>query len=141
VKPLIHRVAALESRLPVTVLGGPDVTFSCDGAQIEQVLINLVKNAVEATLDPSSSHHADAGVRIAWRKNGHHLIVEIEDDGPGIPNSGNLFVPFFTTKPEGSGIGLVLCRQITENHGGSLTLQNRPDGLPGSLARLQLPLA
>ena len=143
VKPLIHRVAAFETRRPIAILGGPDITFSCDGAQIEQVLINLIKNAVEAILDPSVPHHEGdtPGVRVRWKKLGHQLAIEVEDDGPGIANSGNLFVPFFTTKPEGSGIGLVLCRQIAENHGGSLTLENRTDGAEGSIARLQLPLA
>ena len=142
VKPLIHRVAALETRRSIHIADGPDLTFACDGAQIEQVLINLVKNAVEAVLESGTAHRDanDAGVRIRWRKTGHHLAIEVEDDGPGIANSGNLFVPFFTTKPEGSGIGLVLCRQIAENHGGSLTLENREDGVTGSIARLQLPL-
>lgn len=143
VKPLIHRVAALERRHPVTVLDGPDVIFSCDAAQIEQVLINLLKNAVEAVLDPliPRADGETPGVRVRWERSGHQLAIEIEDDGPGIANSGNLFVPFFTTKPEGSGIGLVLCRQIAENHGGSLTLENRTDGATGGIARLQLPLS
>ncbi len=143
VKPLIHRVVALETRRSIDIVDGPDLTFFCDGAQIEQVLINLIKNAVEAILDPSIPHRdgEPAGVRIRWRKTANHLAIEVEDDGPGIANSGNLFVPFFTTKPEGSGIGLVLCRQIAENHGGSLTLENRTDNITGSIARLQLPLA
>jgi nitrogen fixation/metabolism regulation signal transduction histidine kinase len=139
---LVQRVAALETRCPVTVLGGPPVTLSCDSTQIEQVLINLIKNAVDATLESAtadSSRHESCGVRVRWKKVSGAVEISVEDDGPGIANSGNLFVPFFTTKPEGSGIGLVLCRQIAENHGGSLTLENRTDAT-GSIARLRLPL-
>lgn len=137
---LVHRVVGLERRLPVQVQGGPTLTFACDAAQIEQVLINLVKNAVEAALEQRAEGQATAAVRISWRKPSLTGPVEIfvEDDGPGIAQATNLFVPFFTTKPEGSGIGLVLCRQIAENHGGSLTLTNRPDN-SGCLATLRLP--
>jgi two-component system nitrogen regulation sensor histidine kinase NtrY len=131
---IVHRVVALERRLPVRVLGGPSVDILCDEAQIDQVLINLIRNAVEAALE------TDGGVRLAWRRLDHRLELTVEDDGPGLANSTNLFVPFFTTKPEGSGIGLVLCRQIAENHGGSVRLENRPDR-PGSVATLSLPLA
>jgi signal transduction histidine kinase len=78
-------------------------------------------------------------VKVGWTKNAAHLEVWIQDEGPGLSNTGNLFVPFFTTKPGGSGIGLVLGRQIAEGHGGSLTLENRRPG-PGCDARLRLPL-
>ena len=132
VPALVHRVAALETRLPVVVLEGPALSLACDAAQIEQVLINLLKNAVEA------AQETGGGVRIAWKKNGAQLEISVEDDGPGLANTANLFVPFFTTKAEGSGIGLVLCRQIAENHHGSLTLANR-DGVSGCIAVLQLP--
>ena len=135
---LVHRIIALERRLPVVVLGGPNLTFSCDATQIEQTLINLTKNAVEAALEQRANGHLDAGVRLSWRKSANTVDVLIEDDGPGIAQATNLFVPFFTTKPEGSGIGLVLCRQIAENHGGSLTLANRTDA-SGCLATLRLP--
>ncbi|MES2697605.1 MAG: ATP-binding protein [Verrucomicrobiota bacterium] len=138
IAPLIHRVIALERRLPVQVLGGPNLTFACDAAQIEQVLINLIKNAVEAAIEQRANGHPAAGVRLQWRKSASSLEVLIEDDGPGIAQATNLFVPFFTTKPEGSGIGLVLCRQIAENHGGNLSLANRTDA-SGSLATLRLP--
>jgi nitrogen fixation/metabolism regulation signal transduction histidine kinase len=136
---LVHRVIALERRLPVRVLGGPNLTLACDSAQIEQLLINLIKNAVEAALEQQHNGRGDAGVRLHWRKTPTHLDVLIEDDGPGIAQATNLFVPFFTTKPEGSGIGLVLCRQIAENHGGSLTLVNRTDA-SGCTATLRLPV-
>lgn len=135
---LVHRVVALERRLPVVVLGGPNLTFACDAAQIEQLLINLTKNAVEAALEQRANGRADAAVRLSWKKSASTVDVLIEDDGPGIAQATNLFVPFFTTKPEGSGIGLVLCRQIAENHGGTLTLANRTEA-PGCLATLRLP--
>jgi two-component system nitrogen regulation sensor histidine kinase NtrY len=135
---LVHRVVALETRLSVRVLGGPQVSISCDAAQIEQVLINLLKNAVEAALEQRATGREEAGVRLRWRKTATSAEIIIEDDGPGIAQTTNLFVPFFTTKPEGSGIGLVLCRQIAENHGGSLSLANRLDA-SGSIATLRLP--
>jgi signal transduction histidine kinase len=97
------------------------------------VLINLLRNAADASLSTGG------GVEIEWTRNGAHVEVMIEDEGPGISNTTNLFVPFFTTKPGGSGIGLVLSRQIAEAHGGSLTLENRQDRT-GCLARLRLPL-
>ena len=130
---LVMKVVPLERRAPVTVLDGPQVTVECDAAQVEQVLINLLKNAVEAILETGG------GVRVGWRKRDGYVQVRVEDDGPGLANPGNLFVPFFTTKPDGTGIGLVLCRQIAENHGGSLTLENRTDA-SGCLATLCLPM-
>ncbi len=129
----VSRVAGLEARLRVETMPGPKATIRADGDQLEQLLINLVRNAVDASLETGG------GVRMGWRRNAAYLEVWVEDDGPGLPNTTNLFVPFFTTKPEGSGIGLVLCRQIAEAHGGSLTLQNR-SGAPGCEARLRLPL-
>jgi nitrogen fixation/metabolism regulation signal transduction histidine kinase len=134
VASLVRRAAALETRRPITVTGGSDLTASLDAAQIEQVLINLFKNAVEAVLE------TDGGVRVNWLLQGTSFEVRIEDDGPGLANTANLFVPFFTTKPSGSGIGLLLCRQIAENHGGSLSLRNREGGASGCLATLRLPI-
>jgi two-component system nitrogen regulation sensor histidine kinase NtrY len=138
-RPLVQRVVALETRLPVQVIESPEITLGCDAAQIEQLIINLLKNAVEATVEQRSAGRADAGVRLYWRKVPHTAELVIEDDGPGIAQTSNLFVPFFTTKPEGSGIGLVLCRQIAENHGGTLTLQNR-ENASGCIATLRLPM-
>jgi two-component system nitrogen regulation sensor histidine kinase NtrY len=77
-------------------------------------------------------------VRLRWRTDAGELVAEVIDGGPGLPPSENLFVPFFTTKRGGSGIGLVLARQIAEAHGGSLTLENRDDAR-GCVARLRLP--
>jgi nitrogen fixation/metabolism regulation signal transduction histidine kinase len=137
--PLLRRIVTLERRASVQLREGPALTVSLDAAQIEQVLINLLKNAVEAAPETGQSGGPTCCVRVGWRKAPGHVEIIVEDDGPGIANPQNLFVPFFTTKPSGSGIGLVLCRQIAENHGGSLSLQNR-DGATGCIARLRLPI-
>ena len=129
----VRRVVELETRLRVHLVEGPDAVVEADEDQLDQLLINLQRNAVDAALETGG------GVRVSWTRTGAHLSVVVEDEGPGLSNTGNLFVPFFTTKPEGSGIGLVLCRQIAEAHGGTLTLQNRRHAR-GCEARLQLPL-
>jgi signal transduction histidine kinase len=77
-------------------------------------------------------------VQISWADVDGHVEVRIEDEGPGLAQTANLFVPFFTTKPKGSGIGLALCRQIVEAHGGRVKLHNRTDG-PGCVAEVWLP--
>jgi nitrogen fixation/metabolism regulation signal transduction histidine kinase len=130
---LIQRTAALETRLPVFVERGPEVTLKADPDQIEQLLINLIRNAVDAALVTGGS------VGVGWRRNGTHVEVRVEDEGPGLSNTENLFVPFYTTKPGGTGIGLALSRQIAEAHGGTLTLENRSPE-PGCEALLRLPL-
>ncbi|MGA2015373.1 MAG: ATP-binding protein [Opitutaceae bacterium] len=131
---LLRRASALETRLEVDVRPGPAVVLSADEAQIEQAVINLVKNAVEASLDQKAGR-----VQISWRTAEGAVEVRVEDNGPGIAETANLFVPFYTTKPDGSGIGLALCQQIAENHGGTLELRNR-DGAAGCVAILRLPL-
>ncbi|HWQ53172.1 MAG TPA: ATP-binding protein [Bryobacteraceae bacterium] len=128
----VKRAVTLETRVKVEVEPGPDLTLQGDPDQLEQVLINLLRNAADAALE------MNGGVRLGWRRNGAVVEVWVEDDGPGLANTGNLFVPFFTTKPGGSGIGLVLSRQIAEGHGGGLTLENR-QGARGCVARLCLP--
>jgi nitrogen fixation/metabolism regulation signal transduction histidine kinase len=135
VDPLMRRVTSLETRLPVGVIPGPPATLSADADQLEQLLINLVRNAADAALETKG------GVAVGWKRlRGRELEIWVADDGPGLPNTSNLFVPFFTTKPGGSGIGLVLSRQIAEAHGGSLALENRR-GHRGCIARLRLPLS
>jgi signal transduction histidine kinase len=130
---LVQRVARLEQRLGVDVNAAPAVHLFADPDQIEQALINLIKNAADAALPKTD------GVRARWRHQGDAVEIEIEDDGPGLGGTENLFVPFFTTKPGGSGIGLVLARQIAEAHNGTLTLENRVDAA-GCIAHLRLPL-
>jgi two-component system nitrogen regulation sensor histidine kinase NtrY len=129
----IERVAGLETRLKVLIQPGTPLTIQADGDQLDQLLINLLRNAADAALETGG------GVTMGWRKTAAQVEVWIEDEGPGLSNTANLFVPFFTTKPKGSGIGLVLSRQIAEAHEGSLTLENRPNG-PGCVARLRFPL-
>jgi two-component system nitrogen regulation sensor histidine kinase NtrY len=130
---LVQRIAGFETRLKVQVEPGPPVVVEADADQLEQLIINLVKNATDASLDTGG------GVHIGWSRNGHSLSLWVRDEGPGIANPANLFVPFFTTKPGGSGIGLALSRQIAEAHGGELTVSNR-SGARGVEAHLRLPL-
>jgi nitrogen fixation/metabolism regulation signal transduction histidine kinase len=133
VGPWIRRVAGLETRLNVHVSPGRAVRIHADPDQLDQLLINLVHNAVDASLETAG------GVRVGWNADDGYLDVWVVDEGPGIPSPGNLFVPFFTTKPSGSGIGLVLSRQIAEAHRGTLTLENVHEG-HGCEARLRLPI-
>jgi nitrogen fixation/metabolism regulation signal transduction histidine kinase len=133
VQEWIRRVAALEDRVPVVVKDGPAIHIGADGDQLDQLLINLVRNAADAALETSGR------VYLSWRAGNGAAEVVVEDDGPGLPDPGNLFVPFFTTKTNGSGIGLVLSRQIAEAHGGSLALEQREDR-SGARAMLRLPL-
>jgi signal transduction histidine kinase len=130
----ISRNVGMETRLNVTLASGPPLRIPGDPDQLDQLLINLLRNAADAALETGG------GVQIGWRKNGKNVEVWIDDEGPGLSGTTNLFVPFFTTKPGGSGIGLALSRQIAEAHGGALTLENRASGI-GCQARLKLPLS
>jgi nitrogen fixation/metabolism regulation signal transduction histidine kinase len=130
----VGRVVALENRVGIRVAGGPALELSADGDQLDQLLINLVRNAADAALETGGE------VTIYWGPRDSTVEVVVEDEGPGLPDAGNLFVPFFTTKSNGSGIGLVLSRQIAEAHGGNLSLEQRTDR-SGARARLRLPLA
>jgi len=133
VTELITRVANLEARAKVRLKKGPPAVIPADADQLEQLLINLIHNAADA------AHETGGGVQVTWSRFSSFLEVSVLDEGPGLTNTSNLFVPFFTTKPGGSGIGLVLSRQIAEAHGGTLTLQNRRDAR-GCEAKLRLPV-
>ena len=128
----VGRAVSSETRLAAEVEPGPPLTVQGDPDQLEQVLINLLRNATDASLATGGA------VRIGWRRDGSMLEIWVKDEGPGLSGTANLFVPFFTTKPGGSGIGLVLSRQIAESHGGALSLENLTDE-PGCVARLRLP--
>jgi two-component system nitrogen regulation sensor histidine kinase NtrY len=147
---LVKRVTVLESRIRINVIPGPDVTLMADSDQLEQMLINLLRNAAEAMLESSiskessckstspSAVESNPSVNVSWRTTNEDVILTIEDSGPGLMNPGNVFIPFYTTKPGGSGIGLVLSRQIAEAHGGYIKLTNRI-GQRGCAVILTLP--
>ncbi len=162
--PLVERVCYLETRIPVSMIPGPDITLLMDPTQIEQALINLLRNAVDAALEeaqqqalsqrqasqqsriaqpqpvtpPRNEPAWSAWVGVTWELEPGHVCLRITDNGPGLSNPTDIFVPFYTTKPGGSGIGLALARQITEMHGGTLTLHNCTDH-PGCIAELRIP--
>jgi two-component system nitrogen regulation sensor histidine kinase NtrY len=133
--PLLERTLALEQRLSAEIVGGPEVTLTIDPDQMEQMLINLVRNAVEAAL---TTRVGKPRVQVGWQIDAGKVIIGIEDNGPGIANDSNLFVPFYTTKSGGSGVGLALARQIVEAHAGSVRLTNRKAG--GARAVVTLPM-
>jgi len=156
IAPIIERVAGLETRLPVQVAPGPGIELNVDPDQLEQMLINLVRNAVEAALERGRSAGQSTGqsavqsddegaalpaedplVVIRWEASEKEFVLTVEDNGPGLLNPSNAFIPFYTTKPTGSGIGLPLSRQIVEAHGGSIQLLNRSE--KGCQARVTLP--
>src|ERR1700677_3188548 len=136
---LIERAAALENRVSVRFQPGPEIVLRVDPDQIEQLLINLLRNGAEAALARFPESPANGEVTIEWKIASQAIIVLIQDNGIGLTNPSNLFVPFYTTKPGGSGIGLALARQICEAHGGVLQVANRTDG-PGCGAEIRLPL-
>lgn len=131
---LVRRTAALEQRVVVELVAGPSVRLLADADQIEQALLNLLRNAAEA------SSETGGGVVVRWEEQGAELVIRVEDEGAGLSGTDNLFVPFYTTKPEGTGIGLVLSRQVVEAHGGTLGLRNREGG-SGARATMRLPLS
>ena len=130
--PVLARVIALETLHQIQIQVPEGLEVLVDEDQLEQALINLARNAVEAQGD-SAGH-----VLIAAHGDDGTLVITITDEGSGVANPDNLFVPFFTTKPGGSGVGLVLSRQIAEAHGGTLSLENRHD-THGAIATLEIP--
>src|SRR5215475_5400287 len=139
---LVTRVAGLETRLEIKVMEGPDVFLMADSDQLEQMLINIFRNATEAALEQAQGNGkgpSSPEVSVGWETNEREVIVTIKDNGPGLLNPANAFVPFYTTKPAGSGIGLVLSREIVEAHGGSIALSNRAQQR-GCQVRIVLPL-
>jgi two-component system, NtrC family, nitrogen regulation sensor histidine kinase NtrY len=133
----VGRVVRLEQRMPVRVAGGREIAIRADPDQMDQLLINILRNAVDATIERNGGGHG--AVTVEWRTQQSTLEVLVDDEGHGVYNPANLFVPFFTTKPGGSGIGLFLSRQISESHGGTIALENRTPG-PGCRAVITLPL-
>jgi two-component system, NtrC family, nitrogen regulation sensor histidine kinase NtrY len=145
--PLIARVAGLEMRIPICVHPGPELIFQADPDQLEQMLINLVRNAADAVLEnppaepkpPALDKQGqDDSVVVRWETSSDEVTLAIEDSGPGLMNPANVFTPFYTTKPNGSGVGLVLSRQIAEAHGGRIEITNRPTSR-GCLVKVVLP--
>jgi len=145
--PLVERAATLETRIKVHVHPGPDVVFPADPDQLEQMFINLVRNAADAVLEasPAASPQSTATsqsepelVAVRWQADHEDVTLTIDDNGPGLLNPANVFTPFYTTKPNGSGVGLVLSRQIAEAHGGRIEIGNRPNGR-GCSVKVVLP--
>jgi two-component system, NtrC family, nitrogen regulation sensor histidine kinase NtrY len=148
VSAVARRITAMEPRVRVALVPGPDINLMADPDQLEQMLINLLRNAADAVLEsaelaenPNGSKRpvGEPKIELTWKLNGREIVLTIDDNGPGLMNPSNVFVPFYTTKPSGSGIGLVLSRQIAEAHGGSLELSNRTDQR-GCRVTITLPL-
>lgn len=138
---LIDRVARLENRVNVTIARAEDITLRVDADHIQQALINLTRNAAEAALSPDATGDDPPAIKIEWECTANEVVITVTDNGTGLTNAGNLFVPFYTTKPSGTGIGLVLAQQIAQAHRGSVQLANRSDGVIGCRAQLKLPLS
>lgn len=142
--PLVARAAGLETRIRVHVHPGPEIVFRADPDQLEQMFINLVRNAADAVLEigqatPTSSSSTD-NVQVRWDAHPNEIVLTIDDNGPGLSNPANVFTPFYTTKPTGSGVGLVVSRQIAEAHGGRIEISNR-QGTRGCSVKVVLPRA
>jgi two-component system nitrogen regulation sensor histidine kinase NtrY len=137
VRSLLERVRALETRLNVSLYDGPDMEVMVDPDQLEQLLINLVRNAAEAAIAAHQENGSETWVALEWQQKDGALEITIDDNGLGISNASNLFVPFYTTKPGGTGVGLLLARQIAEGHGGTVDLRSRDQG--GCRATVLLP--
>jgi len=132
---LINKIIPLYQSNHINIQPSEKVSLLIDPVQIEQVLINLIKNAVESV----NSTNKNGKIEVSWNLNKDRFQLMIGDQGAGISNESNLFVPFYTTKKQGSGIGLVLCRQILEVHDGKLSLKNKTNET-GCIATIDLPL-
>ena len=131
---LVETVSGLFTNRKIIISGSLEQDVLLDPIQIEQVMINLIKNADEAMLDNNSS------IRVNIIKEQNKVFIDVIDLGVGIKNTHNLFTPFYTTKKQGSGIGLVLCRQIIEAHKGYLSIQNNAEDQKGVTVRITLPI-
>jgi two-component system nitrogen regulation sensor histidine kinase NtrY len=140
-RPLLERIVHIEQRTAVELMPGPDAILYADPDQLQQVLINLVQNAADAALEASSVRHELplVWVELSVPPGAKQAVIRIFDNGLGLLNPVNLFVPFYTTKPAGTGIGLALAQQILIAHKGAVSLINRMDG-PGCVAEVRLPI-
>jgi nitrogen fixation/metabolism regulation signal transduction histidine kinase len=136
--PLLERICHLETRAQVALEVAGDIYIYADAAQLEQALINLVRNAVDAAMQANENKSA-VRVKMVCKLQSDSTLILVEDNGTGLANPANLFVPLYTTKPGGMGVGLILALQIIEAHGGTLTVANRTDG-PGCRAEIHLPV-
>ena len=142
IRPLVEKIVALFNHQPITIEAERDFILQLDPVQFEQVLINLLKNAIEATA-LANPNNPGSTITIRWSVSRQFFKLDICDQGSGISNPDNLFVPFYSTKKQGSGIGLVLCRQIIEAHNGRLSLSNlalNNQNSGGCCASIELPL-
>lgn len=139
-----RRISSLAENVPVAIDPEcPSMEIEADPDQLEQLLINLIKNAAEATMESvpeGTPPSRRPPVRLHCEVRDERLHLFVDDEGPGIANPANLFVPFFSTKHGGSGIGLTLCRQIAEGHSGAIRLMNRTDVAHGCRVEVELPL-
>jgi signal transduction histidine kinase len=117
-----------------------DIEMLADAAKLEQVLLNLLNNAIEAMASATQQTNGDGGGSITLRARRHprHVLLEVEDQGPGLPSAdAPIFDPFFSTKPDGTGLGLAITHRIVSDHHGSITVESRPGR---TVFRVSLPL-
>ncbi|GAB3489606.1 sensor histidine kinase [Spirosoma knui] len=133
VEQLLRHVAQLAQanaqKSQITIdIASPNLAIRADAAQIEMVLINLLKNAVESLEKTPGLTPTDPSIRLEASADGPHVVIRVSDNGPGIEPEAleQIFIPFYTTKKTGSGIGLSLSRQIMQLHGGQLTAESTP---------------
>lgn len=133
----VETVAALFPQQSIVVNNQLEQIYG-DAVLLKQVLINLIKNAIEATTEiANENHQPNIALNLGSHQTqqGENVVIEVIDNGQGIANTENLFVPFYTTKKQGHGIGLGLCQNIIEQHGGRLTLTNNQDK-NGAIAKI-----